>query len=48
VALGATARPTVFVLVGDHAPPFGDPELLAEFSSTQVPYVMLTPRQQKF
>ena len=45
-ALGATARPTVFVLVGDHAPPFGDPHLRAEFSSTQVPYVMLTPAAQ--
>jgi phosphoglycerol transferase MdoB-like AlkP superfamily enzyme len=43
VALGTTARPTVFVLVGDHAPPFGDPQLRAEFSSTQVPYVKLTP-----
>ncbi len=43
VALGPTARPTVFVLVGDHAPPFGDPQLLADFSGTQVPYVMLTP-----
>jgi phosphoglycerol transferase MdoB-like AlkP superfamily enzyme len=43
VALGATARPTVFVLVGDHAPPFGDPQLRSDFSSTQVPYVMLTP-----
>jgi phosphoglycerol transferase MdoB-like AlkP superfamily enzyme len=48
VALGNTARPTVFVLVGDHAPPFGDPELRADFSSAQVPYVMLTPRQKKF
>ncbi len=44
VALGTTARPTVFVLVGDHAPPFGDPRLRTGFSSTQVPYVMLTPR----
>ncbi|MGA3264282.1 MAG: sulfatase-like hydrolase/transferase [Terracidiphilus sp.] len=43
VALGATARPTVFVLVGDHAPPFGDPQLRSDFSSTQVPYVMLMP-----
>jgi hypothetical protein len=42
-ALGTTARPTVFILVGDHAPPFADPQLRADFSSTQVPYVMLTP-----
>jgi hypothetical protein len=46
VAMGTTARPTVFVLVGDHAPPFGDPKLRAEFSGTQVPYVMLTPREK--
>ena len=38
-------RPTVFVLVGDHAPPFGDPRLCNQFSSAQVPFVMLTPRQ---
>lgn len=43
VALKATARPTVFILVGDHAPPFSDPRLRSAFSSTQVPYVMLTP-----
>jgi phosphoglycerol transferase MdoB-like AlkP superfamily enzyme len=48
VALRATARPTIFILVGDHAPPFGDPRLRAEFSGTEVPYVMLTPRQKKF
>ncbi len=46
VVLGKTARPTVFVLVGDHAPPFGDAKLRAEFSGTQVPYVMLTPREK--
>ena len=43
MALIPMARPTVFILVGDHAPPFGDPKLGAEFSSTQVPYEMLTP-----
>lgn len=42
-ALVPTARPTVFILVGDHAPPFGDPRLRADFSSTEVPYEMLTP-----
>ncbi|MGA7340770.1 MAG: sulfatase-like hydrolase/transferase [Terracidiphilus sp.] len=44
VAAGALARPTVFLLVGDHAPPFGDPRLRSQFSSTQVPYVMLAPK----
>jgi hypothetical protein len=43
VALQAPSRPTVFVLVGDHAPPFGDTALAEQFSSTQVPYVLLTP-----
>lgn len=43
VALGPTARPTIFVLVGDHAPPFSNPQLAQEFSSSQVPYVILTP-----
>jgi hypothetical protein len=37
------ARPTIFILVGDHAPPFADPRLRSEFSASQVPYVMLTP-----
>ncbi|MGB6744182.1 MAG: sulfatase-like hydrolase/transferase [Terracidiphilus sp.] len=37
------ARPTVFILVGDHAPPFADPRLRSQFSASQVPYVMLTP-----
>jgi len=43
MALAPSARPTVFVLVGDHAPPFADPELGREFSHTEVPYVLLTP-----
>jgi hypothetical protein len=42
-ALASAGRPTVFVLVGDHAPQFSDPDLRAEFSSIEVPYVMLTP-----
>jgi len=45
MALGATARPTVFILVGDHAPPFSNPRLREQFSSTQVPYVMLIPKE---
>jgi phosphoglycerol transferase MdoB-like AlkP superfamily enzyme len=43
-ALGVNFRPTVFILVGDHAPPFGNAALAAQFSPTQVPYVMLTPK----
>lgn len=37
-------RPTIFVLVGDHAPPFVEPNLRGMFSQTEVPYVILTPK----
>jgi len=43
VATGNLARPTVFIIVGDHAPPFGDPALHNRFSQTEVPYVVLLP-----
>jgi hypothetical protein len=43
LAMSQLARPTVFVLVGDHAPPYDDPQLRHEFSGKNVPYVMLTP-----
>jgi hypothetical protein len=44
LALTRTIRPTVFVVVGDHAPPFADPSLRPDFSTTDVPYVSLTPK----
>jgi phosphoglycerol transferase MdoB-like AlkP superfamily enzyme len=44
LALTRTIRPTVFVLVGDHAPPFTDTSLRTDFSATDVPYVLLTPK----
>ncbi len=44
LAMDKLARPTVFVVVGDHAPPFADPSLRNRFSSSVVPYVVLTPR----
>ena len=44
LAMSKLARPTVFVIVGDHAPPFADPALRSRFSSTDVPYVLLVPR----
>jgi len=43
LAIGQLARPTVFIIVGDHAPPFSDPELRSQFSSSEVPYILLTP-----
>jgi Sulfatase len=38
------SRPTIFVIVGDHAPPFSDPKLKGNFSATDVPYIMLAPK----
>jgi hypothetical protein len=46
LALDPMGRPTVFVIVGDHAPPFGDPDLRARFSQSDVPYVVLVPRSE--
>lgn len=39
----STQRPTLFILVGDHAPPFGSPDLRAQFSVKDVPYIALVP-----
>jgi hypothetical protein len=44
LAEGTQGRPTMFVLVGDHMPPFSDPGLRAMFSQTDVPYVILSPK----
>lgn len=46
LATGPLGRPTIFVIVGDHAPPFGDPDLRARFSQSDVPYVVLVPRSE--
>jgi hypothetical protein len=43
LVLQPQSRPTIFILVGDHAPPFADPRLRAMFSNAVVPYVVLTP-----
>ena len=45
VAQSALPRPTVFILVGDHAPPFADSVLRDQFSQHEVPYVLLIPRK---
>ena len=37
-------RPTVFVIVGDHAPPFMNENVRNRFSPTDVPYVILMPK----
>jgi hypothetical protein len=46
LASGPLGRPTIFVVVGDHAPPFGDPGLRGRFSQSDVPYVVLVPRSE--
>lgn len=46
LAASKLGRPTVFVIVGDHAPPFANPVLRAQFSGAEVPYVLLVPREQ--
>jgi len=44
LAMRSMARPTVFVIVGDHAPPFSAPELRSQFSDAVVPYIILWPK----
>lgn len=45
LALGRLGRPTIFIVVGDHAPPFHDISLRDSFSQTDVPYVVLVPHE---
>ncbi|MGA8272377.1 MAG: sulfatase-like hydrolase/transferase, partial [Candidatus Sulfotelmatobacter sp.] len=47
VAMTELARPTVFIIVGDHAPPFSNPLLRGQFSSEMVPYIVLVPRLEQ-
>ena len=44
LALRPGLRPTVFVIVGDHAPPYMRAGIRNEFSQTSVPFVLLLPR----
>lgn len=37
-------RPTIFVIVGDHAPPFMEEATRSRFSQSSVPWVILVPR----
>ena len=43
LAMSKLSRPTVFIVVGDHAPPFNDPASHDRFSQTDVPYLLLLP-----
>jgi hypothetical protein len=47
LAMSKLARPTIFVIVGDHTPPFADSDIAGQFSSTVVPYVVLSPRPKE-
>ena len=42
-AAAPPARPAVWLIVGDHAPPFAD-AARARFSATEVPFALLVPR----
>lgn len=44
-AIQPLKRPTVFIIVGDHAPPFSDTSLRNLFSEDMVPYVVLIPKE---
>lgn len=44
LALRPGLRPTVFVIVGDHAPPFIRADTRNQFSHKRVPFVVLMPR----
>jgi len=45
LAMTAMPRPAIFVVVGDHAPPFATPQVRDQFSRGAVPYVILLPRR---
>ncbi len=47
MAASNLARPTVFIIVGDHTPPFADPTSRNAFSLSHVPYVILIPNEKK-
>lgn len=44
LAMRETTRPTVFLVVGDHAPPFASAKLRSQFSDKVVPYILLVPK----
>jgi phosphoglycerol transferase MdoB-like AlkP superfamily enzyme len=47
LALRSTTRPTIFLIVGDHAPPFSSARLRGQFSDRVVPYVLLAPKRDR-
>jgi Sulfatase len=47
LALRPTKRPTIFLVVGDHTPPFASVRLKSHFSDRVVPYVLLVPKNEE-
>lgn len=47
LAMANLNRPTVFAIVGDHAPPFSNPDVRGLFSQEVVPYVLLIPHDNR-
>lgn len=47
LAVGLLGRPTIFVIVGDHAPPFAKDSERGQFSASEVPYVILLPNERR-
>lgn len=46
LAMVSSSRPTIFIVVGDHAPPFSSDGRRSRFSGSVVPYVVLMPKEQ--
>ena len=46
LAIKEEGKPTIFVVVGDHAPPFSSQNRRDQFSYTVVPYVVLWPKRE--
>lgn len=46
MAASHLARPTIFIVVGDHVPPFVNDTVHDQFSETVVPYVILLPKNK--
>lgn len=47
LAMNASMRPTYFVVVGDHAPPFFSTTRREQFSQREVPYLLLAPKSER-
>ena len=46
LAAAPSVRPTIFIVVGDHAPPFSSDDRRSQFSASVVPYIVLMPKER--